>query len=259
MFIIDILIIVFCYSAYKIYLWQGDNHANSTQQKEAVTVADVKEKKSKKSKKVGKPKSKFDPYWDYIDYPFVDVNFDKLLVINSDTVGWVNMRESMINYPIVQASNNSYYLNHDYYKNYNDAGWVFMDYRNASDFTDRNTIIYAHSRVDGSMFHTLRNSVKKSWYSNPDNRTIRISTPNENSLWMIFSAYTKKAETYYLRTNFTSAESFDNWLKKIKNRSKFDYNTEVNSDDRILTLSSCYTADGIRVAVHAKLIKIEER
>ena len=258
-FIIFILLIVFSYSAYKIYLWYQDNSANNKQQEEAMNVAEVVESDGKKAKKVNKAKNRFDPYWDYIDYPFVNVDFDKLSKINPDTVAWVNMRESRINYPVVKTTNNNFYLNHDYYQRYNDAGWVFMDYRNESDFSSKNTIIYAHSRVDGSMFHTLRNSVKKSWYSNPDNRTIRISTPKENSVWLIFSAYTKKAETYYLQTDFASDEKFESWINKVKNRSKFNYKTEVNKEDKILTLSSCYTADGIRVAVHAKLIKVEER
>lgn len=258
--IIFVLLIVFSYSTYKIVLWQQDNNANRKQQEEASNAANVVEvSDSPKAKKVNKAKNKFDPYWDYIDYPFVNVNFDKLIAINSDTVAWVNMRESYINYPVVQTNDNSFYLNHDYYKDYNDAGWVFMDYRNDANFSDKNTIIYAHSRVDGSMFHTLRNSVKKSWYSDSNNRTIRISTPKQNSLWLVFSAYTKKAETYYLQTDFVTDQDFEKWINKIKNRSKFDYDTEVNKDDKILTLSSCYTADGIRVAVHAKLIKIEER
>ena len=221
---------VFIFSSYKIYLWKMDNDANDNQKNSALKVSNLVE--TKKGKKVNKPKNKFDPYWDFIDYDMISVDFTKLLEMNSDTVGWINMKKSNINYPVVQTSDNSFYLNHDYYQKYNDAGWVFMD---------------------------LRNVVKESWFKDDNNRVIRLSTPNKNTLWLIFSAYTIEKESYYLKTEFESDQSFTNWLNKVNNRSKFDYNTEISAKDKILTLSSCYTADGIRMVVHAKLIKEEER
>ena len=84
--------------------------------------------------------------------------------MNSDVVGWIQVAGTNINYPIVQSNDNDFYLNHSFDKSINGAGWVFMDYRNNPSSFDKNTIIYAHSRVDGSMFHTLRNVVKESWF-----------------------------------------------------------------------------------------------
>lgn len=248
---------VFFFSSYKIYLWKMDNDANDNQKNNALKASNLTE--TNKGKKVNKPKNKFDPYWDFINYDMISVDFSKLLEMNSDTVGWINMKKSNINYPVVQTTDNSFYLNHDYNQKYNDAGWVFMDYRNDSTLNNQNTIIYAHSRVDGSMFHTLRNVVKESWFKDDNNRVIRLSTPNKNTLWLIFSAYTIEKESYYLKTEFESEQAFTSWLNKVNNRSKFDYNTEINSKDKVLTLSSCYTADGIRMVVHAKLIKEEAR
>ena len=255
---IFMLLAVLCFSLYKIALWYEDNKANRETNDNAIKVADIREGDNN-SKNINEPKNKFDPYWDFIKYPLMSVNFDELKKMNSDTVGWIFMRSSNINYPVVQTTNNSFYLNHDFNKKYNDAGWVYMDYRNNPEDFDKNTIIYAHSRVDRSMFGHLRNAVKRSWFEDKENHVVRLSTPKENTLWMIFSAYTINAESYYLTTDFRDDQDFSKWLNKIKTRSKFDYNTEVNSNDKILTLSSCYTADGIRVAVHAKLIKSEER
>ena len=255
--LIFILLAVLSFSLYKIALWHEDNQANKKENDKAIAAANIKE--NNKGTSVNEPKNKFDPYWDFIKYPLISVDFDELLNMNSDTVGWIFMRNSNINYPVVQTNNNNFYLNHDYSKKYNDAGWVYMDYRNNPDSFDKNTIIYAHSRVDRSMFGTLRNAVKRSWFEDKDNHVIKFSTPKENTLWMVFSSYTINAESYYLKTDFTDDKDYAKWLEKIRNRSKFDYNTEVNSNDKILTLSSCYTADGIRVAVHAKLIKVQER
>lgn len=257
-FILIILIIVCIICIYEISIWYMDNRHNKDLNKELNSLANITE--TNNGKNVGKPKNKFDPYWDFINYSLIDVDFNKLLKYNSDTVGWINMKESNINYPVVQANNNKFYLTHSYNKKYNDAGWVFMDYRNNSIDFDNNTIIYAHSRIDRSMFGTLRNATKESWFNNKDNHIIRFSTPTENTLWLIFSAYNIKNESYYLKTDFIDSNDYSNWLNKIKSRSKFDYKTEVNKNDKVLTLSSCYNSSGsIKTAIHAKLIKIEKR
>ena len=78
-------------------------------------------------------------------------------------------------------------------------------------------------------------------------------------MWMVFSTYTIKAEGYYLKTDFENDSEYSIWLNEMKKRSKFNYNTEVTTDNQVLTLSSCYTTDGVRVVVHAKLIKKEVR
>ena len=256
--LIFVLLAVFCFSSYKIVLWYQDNQKNKKDNETAISAANIKEGDTN-AMNINPPNNKFDPYWDFIKYPLVSVDFNELLKMNDDTVGWIFMRSSNINYPVVQTNDNNFYLNHGYDKKYNDAGWVYMDYRNNPTDFDKNTIIYAHSRVDRSMFGTLRNAVKKSWFDDKENHVIRFSTPKENTLWMVFSTYTIGAESYYLKTDFKDDNDYKNWINKMKLRSKFNYGVEVDEKDKIMTLSSCYTADGIRVAVHAKLIKSELR
>ena len=173
---------------------------------------------------------------------------------NADTVGWINVNNTNINYPYVQYKDNDYYLNHSFDKSYNDAGWVFMDYRNNSDLSNKNTIIYAHSRLDKTMFGSLSNVLKKDWYTNKDNHIIRISKEKSNTLWQIFSVYKIKTESYYITTDFYSDNDYVSFLNTIKDRSIYDFKTNLTSDDRILTLSTCYS-DTERTVVHAKLIK----
>lgn len=193
-------------------------------------------------------------YWYYTKFSLIDVDITKLKEKNSDTVGWINVNNTNVNYPYVQNGDNNFYLDHSYDKTYNDAGWVFMDYRNNSNLDNKNTILYAHSRLDDSMFGSLSETLKSKWYKNKDNHIIRISTETENSLWQIFSIYKIKEESYYITTDFSKDEDYLTFLNTIKERSIHNFNTTLNTTDKILTLSTCYS-DDIRTVVHAKLIK----
>ena len=198
-------------------------------------------------------------YWDYINVPYMDVNFDSLLQTNPDTVAWIKVEGTKINYPVVQSTDNDYYLHHDYRKNDNMAGWIFGDYRD--DFTNfkYNTIIYGHNMNNKTMLGSLPDAVlSSSWQNNPDNHLIKLSTPTSNSIWKVFSVYTIEPEVYYLKIP-ASAESHQEFITTIKNRSIYNFNTDVTVNDKILTLSTCDNLGTKRVAVHAKLIKIETK
>lgn len=193
-------------------------------------------------------------YWYYIKFPLIDVDITKLKEKNKDTIGWINVNNTNINYPYVQTTDNSYYLNHSFDKSYNEAGWVFLDYRNNSNLDNKNTILYAHSRLDKTMFGSLSKTLKSTWYSNKDNHIIRLSTETENTLWQIFSVYKIPEESYYITTKFNSNEEYSAFLNTIKDRSIYNFNTNLDTNDKILTLSTCYS-DTERTVVHAKLIK----
>ena len=85
-----------------------------------------------------------------------NINFDELIKINKDTVGWIKVNNTNIDYSLVKTNNNSFYLKHSFNKKFNSAGWIFVDYRNKFDGTDYNIIIYGHSRIDGSMFYCYK-------------------------------------------------------------------------------------------------------
>lgn len=198
-------------------------------------------------------------YWDYINVPYIDVNFNSLLQKNSDTVAWLKVEGTNVNYPVVQTTDNSYYLYHDYNKNPNAGGWVFGDYRsNFNDFK-RNTIIYGHNLNNKTMFGSIPDSVlSNNWQKNENNHIIKMSTPTSNTIWEIFSVYTIEPETYYLKVAF-STESFQEFINTVKNRSVYNFNTEVNVNDKILTLSTCDNIGTKRVVIHAKLVKIDKK
>ena len=188
----------------------------------------------------------------------IKINFDELKTKNSDTKGWIKVEGTNIDYPFVQSKDNKYYLTHSFDKKYTDAGWVFMDYRNNIDELDKNTIIYAHARKDRTMFGSLKWTLKKDWQSNKDNHIIKITTENEELSFQVFSTYHYKTEDYYITTNFNSDSEFLKFANTLKKRSNHNYNVELNENDYILTLSSCYTSEE-KVVLHAKLIKRETR
>ena len=176
------------------------------------------------------------------------MNLDNLIEMNKDTLGYIKIEGTNISYPFVQTKDNKYYLNHSFNKKYNDAGWIFMDYRN-KDLNDKNVILYGHDRKDNTMFGTLKNVLKKSWQDNTKNHIITIYAQGITYYYKVFSTYHIKTEDYYITTDFKK-ESFSNFIKTLKKRSNYNYNIDVNKNDTILTLSTCYT-EKEKVVLHA--------
>lgn len=257
-FIIGILIVAF--ECVNIFFWQEDNKETKKQIEELEQIAPVEEVpiEDELSEQVNPPTNPNNDYWNYIKLPLISVNFDELLQKNSDTVAFLKVNGTNINYPVVQYTDNEYYLTRSFDKKNNDAGWIFLDYRNDINNLGANTIIYGHSRLDTTMFGTLKNIFKNNWYKNTDNYVVNLSTPRENTLWQVFSVYSIPDESYYITTYFHNKKDHQAFIDTIVGRSKYNFNAEVNTDDKILTLSTCYT-DNKRVVLHAKLIKKQIR
>lgn len=248
------------FSFFKVYLWYQDNQKIETMNDDLITDTNIKEKEdTENTELINAPEDKNNDYWNYIKMNLLEVDFNDLLTKNSDTVGWIEVKGTNINYPIVKTTDNSYYLSHAYDKSKNEAGWVFMDYRNNAVNFDQNTIIYAHSRYNGTMFGSLKNILSSSWYTNKNNYIIRLSTPTENTMWQVFSVYTIYKENYYITPNFDNENDYLEFLTTIKNRSEVEFSGTVNTNDKILTLSTCQDNSGNRIVMHAKLIKKEKR
>lgn len=191
----------------------------------------------------------------------VKIEYEELLNINSDTIGWIKVPGTNINYPVVQAKDNSFYLNHSFDKSYNKSGWIFADYMNKnlkSDKLDKNTVIYGHNRENDSMFGTLSNALTNQWRKNLENQYINFSTINKDMVWRVFSTYTIESEDYYIQTKFSSNREYDTFLKILKNRSIYDFGVSLSSEDNILTLSTCTNIGEGRTVVHAKLVEIKK-
>lgn len=256
-----VFLVIFIISLINIIKWIIDSNDSSKQINSIVNNIKIDEvNDSDKTEIIPNEDdiNEFNPYWDYIKMPLINVNFEDLKNENSDTVGWIKVNGTNINYPFVQTDNNDFYLTHSFNKQRNNAGWVFLDYRNNKENFDKNTIIYAHGRANNIMFGTLRNILKSDWIKETDNYIIKLSTEKENTLWQVFSIYRIPTTNDYLKISFNDNKDFLEFAKMLVNRSDYNFNTNVYEGDKILTLSTCYN-DKDKVVLHAKLIKREKR
>ena len=262
MIILVSLIILFI-SCFDVIKWFIDSKKTNTQINKILEIVEVEEVLEDENITVEiieqvEEIPEANPYWDYIKMNLINIDFTELKKINSDTKGWIQVNGTNINYPFVQTSNNKYYLNRSFDKSYNNAGWVFLDYRNSINNLSKNTIIYAHGRLDTTMFGSLKNILSSGWLDNTDNYIVKLSTETENTLWQVFSVYHIPTTSDYIQVTFSSDEEFKNWTMMLINRSQFNFNTTVNELDNILTLSTCFNEDE-KVVLHAKLIKKETK
>lgn len=190
---------------------------------------------------------------------FINVNLNSYTKKNSETVAWIQVNGTKVNYPVVQHKDNNFYLEHDFYQRKTTNGWIFGDYRNNFETFDNNTIIYGHNLINDTMFGTIPHLLQNKWFSNKNNHYIKLSTKNTNSIWQIFSVYKIEPTTDYLQTKFNSTTTYQEFLEKIKKRSSHKFNLDLNYTDKIITLSTCDDIGTKRVVVHAKLINIESK
>lgn len=266
--VVVIVIIIVCIfniinSLYHIFIWKQEGDEIKHQVEELVDIGkptEVVEDSNDKIEVIEQEEKieEVNPYWEYMKMSLISVDFADLKEANRDTVGWIQVNGTNINYPFVQTENNTYYLTHAFDKSYNSAGWVFLDYRNNKNLTDKNNILYAHGRLDSTMFGSLRNALTNGWLDNKNNYVFKTSTEKENSIWQVFSVYRIPVTSDYLRISFTNDDDFLNFANMLKDRSEHKFDTSISKNDKILTLSTCYD-DKLRVVLHAKLIKKENR
>lgn len=236
-----VFVMILLYSAYNIFKYLGENKQTDEAIKKVQDIVKIEENTSEKSTNNGSLIKEY------------DIDFQKLKQINSDVVGYLIVPGTDISQTVVKGTDNDYYLHHNFYKQYDVAGWIFADFEDKMDGTDKNIVIYGHNMKTGTMFGTLKNVLTDEWFSNIDNKYITFINENENSLYEIFSIYTVESEDYYRSVNFNKIE-FNGFIQKIVARSIYKYDVDVNENDKILTLSTCHTNNKYRVVVHAKKI-----
>ena len=175
--------------------------------------------------------------------------------INDETVGWLKVNNTNVDYPVVQHNDNEYYLTYNFKNEKDNSGWVYMDYRADPVDLSQNTIIFGHNwYYSGIMFGTLYKVKSSSWYKNPENQIIEFDSLYKEMKWQIFSIYVVPNTNDYLIANFSTAEKYQNFLDLITNRSIYAFNTPVSTKDKILTLSTCSGSRNNKLVIHAVLM-----
>lgn len=234
-----LLVGILIFSGIKIYKWYKENNNNNKIIEKVSEAVIIKEDEPEENNK-------------YV------IDFEALKKQNSETVAWLKVNNTKIEYPVVKTKNNDYYLTHSFDKSENSAGWIFADYKNKFDGKDKNIVVYGHNRRDGSMFGSLKNILSSKWYNNKENQNVIFNINGQNYTYRVFSVYQIEKEDYYIKTNFSSNNEYEKFLNTIKKRSVKDFKEDVSKDDTILTLSTCANNNMYRVVLHAKRIIEEE-
>lgn len=242
---------VFCFSGYKLFStlneYKTAQRSYSKMSEEVVTTeapaatdAPVTESEEIENKDVSP----------------ITVDFEKLLAQNEDVCGWLYSKDTVINYPVAQGSDNNEYLHHLLDGTYNSSGTLFVDCECGPEFSGTNTVIYGHNMKDGSMFNSLLNYKDQSYYE--AHPVMYLNTPKGDYKIEIFSAYICNYDSDTYTRDFYSAEDYAAWVAKMQGQSDFNSDVEVTANDRVITLSTCtYEYDNARVVVQGKLIALE--
>lgn len=179
--------------------------------------------------------------------------------INQDVIGWIQIDNTSINYPLLQTSDNEYYLKHDYRKKKNKYGSIFINTKSNILDNYSNIIIYGHNMKDAQMFNSLLKYEDRNYYDK--HQTIKIATEKEECSYSIVSVFKsrifyqdeKDVFRYYNYTYFDNERTYNEFIKETEKNEIYDTKVEARYGEQIITLVTCdYSQDNGRLIVIAK-------
>lgn len=190
--------------------------------------------------------------------PVAEIDFAALKEVNSDVVAWICCPDTVINYPVVLGGDNEYYLTHLVDGTENGNGTLFIDRKNARDFSDENTVIYGHHMQSGKMFACLVEYADQAYYD--AHPIIYLVTPEAKYKIELFSGYTTTFDSSAYMLRFSSSHDYAEWLREVARKSDFKANMHLSTNDHIITLSTCaYSFYDARYVVHGRLTQVGGR
>ncbi len=188
----------------------------------------------------------------------ITVNFDALLNINSDIVGWIYIEAiPTISYPIVQGNDNDYYLTHTVEGVQNSSASIFLDYRNASDYSDSNSIIYGHNMKNQSMFGILSKLTEEETFAKSPYIWI-IEPDGEEVCYQVFSARNVSEMDALYNTLNSDPVTLKANLESYQRYSEVESHEVFTGTEHIITLSTCTSNDTVRCVVQAVRKDLED-
>ena len=230
--IILVAIIIVCLSiiGYKYYNYNKDDKLNSEIQDLQPVINEASDSENNSSgENDGQDQSKDG---DYVN----SANEEELKSINSDYKMWIQIENTNINYPVVQGSDNDYYLKHNFRKESNISGTVFVESANDID-NDKNIILYGHNMRNGTMFNNITNYKEESFF-NEDNK-INIIMNNTLYEYEVFSVYVKNVSEVNLAIGFANEDEFINYAYNQADESIYKKDVDFSAEDNLITLVTC--------------------
>ena len=186
--------------------------------------------------------------------------FRDLYDANNDLVGWIDIAGGGLSQPVLQTNDNDYYLTHDFYREENQNGSIYMDWRNSVFPLDYDTVIYGHNTRLG-MFTILENYRKLSYLE--EHPTIDFDTLYDDGEYVIFSVFLAATReehgeifNYINRMGLETDEEKGAYLQELRDHSLFDTDIDVQPSDQLLTLSTCtYDFSDARLGIVARRLR----
>ncbi|MBR4020026.1 MAG: class B sortase [Firmicutes bacterium] len=180
------------------------------------------------------------------------IDFSALKKANGDVKAWIYLEDTVIDYPVMQTTNNDYYLYHMFNGEENGAGSIFIDYRNENPFRDFVTVLHGHRMKDGSMFKPLVQYNDPEFYKT--HKVIEITTPKKKYDCKVFAMATIPADSDFYQFYFYSDEDRQTYLNNLASWNEISTDVKVSIDDKIVMMSTCTAQlDDNRVCVFGKL------
>ena len=199
-----------------------------------------------------------------VEEEYINNRFSELMEINPDLIGW--LEAGSLSVPVVQGTDNDYYLQHDFYGQEDAHGTVFLDARNQLEPNDDNLVLYGHNyNRTKNMFYVVEQ------YKNPsfvnENPTITFSTLHEEGEYVVFAVFLTNTEEsqgevfdYHNQLRFKTTAAMNSFLEQVRARSLIASPVEVDASDKLITLSTCgYDFEGERIVLMARQLRDEEK
>lgn len=184
------------------------------------------------------------------------IDFETLQAQFPELVAWIKSDGTVLDYPVMQAGDNYHYLSRLPDGQSNKMGSIFLDYRNSSDFSDKNLLLYGHMMSSGNMFGTLNQYSNQEYYE--EHPTMQLYTAQKNYTIELIAGYIVNSAYEVPPMSFDSDEAFESYVSDIKRRSVFESEVSASGDDRLISLCTCdYSVKNGRLIVVGKLVEAD--
>lgn len=170
-------------------------------------------------------------------FPNFTIDFEKLSQVNGDLIAWIYMKAADINYPVVQTSDNDFYLYHTFEQHVNSVGCIFMDCNGDKQFQDYNTFLYGHNMKNGSMFGTLK-KLRNEPEQYEEDPYFYIYTEKGVGKYFIYSYYITEPDSEQYN-EVTTKKEYASYIEKARKHSEISINQDISEDKNTVTLSTC--------------------
>lgn len=188
------------------------------------------------------------------EIPF-DVDWDMLRQTNSEIIAWLYCPDTVINYPVVQSTDNEKYLTVNFSGNYNVGGAIFADYNSVIGIRSSHLIIYGHNMKDSSMFGTLQKFADEDYVK--EHPVFYLLTPDQAYRVDLLDCLTIGATLDNYPNYFSESGSLESYVGRLSSMAYWVNYAADYQNHQLLTMSTCTGSDAERLILQGVMVPIE--